>query len=341
MKRIVLAGRGRRILSRFIDLIILLVVSSIIYLSAVFPFVFDVDTMRANNVKITDLYSECELFLVDDEGNYIVKTGLSGVDTVDDLFYKKTTFNDEEVEVEIVKSLYIYSTEQREKYTSGLNYDLNTFKEEILKVGSEESNIASYDETNYTFTLIDEEEETTTYLYFISIFDNMAQDAISSGEIQSLTTANQNIVLETILYILPVLFGVSLIFDLIIPLCAPNGQTIGKFITKLIVLDKNGYILKKYWLIPRFLVYILVEIILGVISFGASFLISYTMFMFNKKRRSIHDYCANSVVADKEDSIFFPTPQDEEYYMKRLKEKQLLETKVSEKENKKEEEINE
>ena len=323
MKRIILASRGKRILASFIDLIILLFFTSVVYFSAVFPFVFDSSQIEANSVQIVELFKQCDLFLVDDQGNYAAKTKFSEVDEIQDLFSVDLTFKGKEYkDVQIVKSLYTYSTEKFSSYAGEYNYTLSSFCSEVLKVGQEESNIAAFDETTYTFTMIDGEKWQTTFIYFVNVYEDMAANAISKSQIQVLTNENQNIVIQAIVYVIPVVIGVSFIFNLLIPLIAPYGQTIGKFITKLIVLDKNGYRLKRIWLLPRWLVYILLEFILGICTFGATFLITYTMFVFNKKRRCIHDYAANSIVADKADSIFFNDKAEEEYYQKRLKEKQ-------------------
>ena len=56
---------------------------------------------------------------------------------------------------------------------------------------------------------------------------------------------------------------------------------------------------------------------------GGFILISYTMFMFKKNRRCLHDIIAGSVVIDKKDSFYFDSPQEERYYEERAKRKGL------------------
>ena len=83
---------------------------------------------------------------------------------------------------------------------------------------------------------------------------------------------------------------------------------------KLVVLDDMGYTYNKWKLIPRNLFCFIVEFVGGIASFGALLLITYTMSMFTKKHRSIHDYLFGSVVADSESSLWFDNPVEEELY---------------------------
>ena len=117
--------------------------------------------------------------------------------------------------------------------------------------------------------------------------------------------------------LIPTTAGSALLYTLLIPLCLPNGKSLGKLFLHLVVLSKDGYELKKIWLLPRSLSYIVIELLLGVASFGATFLISYTMCMFMKEHRCIHDLLSNSVVAEEETSFWFKDEVDEEEYLAR------------------------
>ena len=78
------------------------------------------------------------------------------------------------------------------------------------------------------------------------------------------------------------------------------------------VLSADGYVLKRYYHIPRFITFFVIEMAGGILTFGGFFLISYIMFCFTKKRRSVHDFCSNSVVIDKKESVWF-VDRDQEY----------------------------
>ena len=74
-------------------------------------------------------------------------------------------------------------------------------------------------------------------------------------------------------------------------------------------------------LIVRWLAYILFEILLGFITFGGTLLISYTMFLFIKKRRCIHDFIGKSAVIDSENSMIFESEKEESFYINRARSK--------------------
>ena len=77
--------------------------------------------------------------------------------------------------------------------------------------------------------------------------------------------------------------------------------------------EENNELEKIYYL-PRFLSYLIIEVILSFVTIGGTFLISYTMFQFTKKRRCIHDYLSKSCVVDKELSFVFKNKKIEEAY---------------------------
>ena len=55
----------------------------------------------------------------------------------------------------------------------------------------------------------------------------------------------------------------------------------------------------------RWLSQYLIEFVGAVVSFGATLLITYTMSMFTKNHRSIHDYLGNSVVISEPESLWY------------------------------------
>ena len=104
------------------------------------------------------------------------------------------------------------------------------------------------------------------------------------------------------------------IFFLVVPLCFKNGETLGKLMFKLCLANKLGYRYSKIQLIPRFLLSMAVILILyffvginlislGIITFLA--LGSYTMTIFTKDHKALHDFVAGTIVVDKVHSEIF------------------------------------
>lgn len=306
-------------LARLIDFIIVTGLTILLFLLLIFPNAFDHEQYVQNNSHAVSLYNESLLFVVDDDDNYQGKSSFNSFKKIEDLYSKDITFHNKTYNIQLTKSLFEFYTQKYINYDGQKNYTLDTYKQEILKINSSDSNIKEYDNINHTFTLIDDTKSSVTISYFLNVYSQTSQNVLSSSPVKKYTEKNDQIMISALSLIVPTLIGVSLIFDLIIPLLMPNGETIGKKIMHLGLVSKDGYELKKYFLIPRFLSYIFIEYILGIITFGGTFLISYTMFLFVKKRRCIHDFLSNSVVIDKTTSIIFKDAQEEAFYLNRKK----------------------
>lgn len=324
MKKILLAKKWKRLIARFIDLTIVISLTFIIFLIFVFPNTLDNNKLKENGNKISELYLQTDLFLVDDNGNYCAKCGFNNVTKLEDLYNIKCSFSGKTYEnISLTQTLYNYYTTQYKNFGGQTNLSLEVYKRDILKLGGEESNIKDFNIDTYTLELIDNEKSNATVSFFLNIYEDACVDIIKNSEINTLTTENQQIFMSSFVWIIPVLFAVSAIFDLLIPMVSPSGESIGKYIFKLGVISNEGYKLKKYKYIIRWLVYVSIELLLGILSFGAAALISYTMFLFSKNRRCIHDFIASSVVIDKEHSIYFSSAKEESFYINRQNERGL------------------
>ena len=317
MKQLFLAKKSKRIFARAIDLAILLGSTCLIFFTLIYPFIFDKETFDNNSKEAISYYKESSLFLVDDEGNYSGKCTVANFLSIDDLYEKEVTYSNKTYTICLTKTLQDYYLNQYEYFVGNKNLSIGEYKKEVLKVGSETSNILSYDENTYKFSLIDETKSDITISYFLSTYESAAKNMISDSKINELTLENQKIMLGALVYIIPTLIGVSLITDLLIPLVTSNSKTIGKMIFHLGLVTKDGYKYPKSKLVIRYLSYILIEVILGFATFFGVMLISYTMFLFTKKRRCIHDFIAGSAVVDLDNSIIFANAKEEDYYLKR------------------------
>ena len=106
----------------------------------------------------------------------------------------------------------------------------------------------------------------------------------------------------------------TFIFFLVVPLCFKNGETLGKLMFKLCLANKLGYRISKMQLIPRFLLSMVVVVVLyfvvglnlislGILTFLA--LGSYSMAIFTKEHKALHDFVSGTLVVDKVHSEIF------------------------------------
>ena len=313
--------------ARLIDFLIMLACSAIVYFSAVYPNTFDGAKFKSYADEMVSLYQDSGLFATNARGQYSAKSNFkSNIKSLEDL--SDLTINLDGYVTEhnnLIKDLYTYyTTSLNEKYGGQVTFTYEGYCSTILKVGSEESNIASFNQDNYTFALIDTSKYQTTINHFLKAFEAAATTVDTSPIIKEVVTASNNMILYTLLMIIPVVAGFSFILDGLVPFFAPNGQTIGKFITHLIVLTSDGYKCPKYKQLYRWLIYFL-ELAFGIATFGGGLLIPYTMFLFTKKRQALHDKIAKTVVVDGERSIFYDSAKEEAFITGRLKEKGLVE----------------
>ena len=319
MKHIILASRSKRIFAALVDLLILIISAATIFFTIVMPLTLDVTKYQQNGKDIADLYRGSSLYLTQENGSYTAKSTLTRQIT------KVSQFNDVDliawevnfVDQNLSKDLYEFYTTKYNQYGENINLDEAVYFQQVLKVGSEESNILEINRDTFEIIMIDPNKEATTYSYFLDQYTAAAVIVDSYKAINDLKTENTNMMMSTISLFVPILVGLSFIFTFIIPLSNKNRRTIGKFIFKLDVIGCDTYQLKGNNLFLRFLVYTFVEVILGIASFGGLFLVTYTMFLFTKNRRSLHDFVAKSVVIDPLQSIYFLNKEEENYILKK------------------------
>ena len=325
MKKIFLAGKGKRMLARFIDFLIMLACSAVLYFTAVYPNAFDAVAFNNLATERVTLFEDSGLYATNSNGQCSAKTNFkNNITKLTDMYDLTINLDGHIIEHNnLFKDLYIfYTTGLNEFYGGQVTFDYDSYCETILKVGKEDSNIASFNEEDYTITLIDDSKASHAIDYFLGQYEDAAETVYTSTKIKENTNTSNQMVINVLLLIIPVVAGFSFIFDGLVPFFAPYGQTIGKFITHLIVLTSQGHKVPKIKQLLRWLVYFL-ELAFGVVTFGGGILIPYTMFLFTKKRQAIHDYAAGTVVADGDRSIFYDNPVEEAFITNRLKEKGL------------------
>ncbi len=116
-----------------------------------------------------------------------------------------------------------------------------------------------------------------------------------------------------------------LIFYLALPLIFKNGQTLSKKLFNLGVVSKNGYKLKTWQLLVRFVVFA-AEIVLSIYTIMGAFLISYTLMIFTKGNRSAHDFIAQTTVINLKESLIFADAEEASAYEKKLADEEAYQT---------------
>lgn len=117
------------------------------------------------------------------------------------------------------------------------------------------------------------------------------------------------------------IFIAFVIFYFIIPLLFKNGETIGKKVMHICLVNKIGYRYNRLQLIPRFLfpmflsvavVFIMGFTIWPFIIVSVCLLISYLFVIFTKENKALHDYFAGTLVIDARESTWFKNIDEEE-----------------------------
>lgn len=319
MKHIILAKKSKRIISGLVDLLILIISSVVIFLTVVMPLSFNSELYKSNGLRITTLYAESGLFLTQENGSYAGKSTITrNINSVEDLhdvnlIAWETTFSHQNLS----KDLYTFYTTKYINYGNDYNFTHDTYLSDVLKVGSEESNIASIDTNTFAINMINSSKGNVTLDFFLAQYEAASVSVDKSSAIAALKNENSNMMLISIALIIPVIFVFGFIYSFLIPCLNKTRRSIGKMIFKLDVISKTSYQLPTSRLFVRFLFYTVVEVIGGFITFGGMFLITYTTFLFTKNRRALHDLVSASVVIDAQTSVYFLNKEEEEYFEKR------------------------
>lgn len=80
-----------------------------------------------------------------------------------------------------------------------------------------------------------------------------------------------------------------LVVYVILPLCLRKGRTFGKLVFKLVIVDSKHRYAPWYLIVPRYLIYIIVNIFGGLCSFALIPLANLILAIINKKNRAVYD----------------------------------------------------
>ncbi len=113
-----------------------------------------------------------------------------------------------------------------------------------------------------------------------------------------------------------------LIFFFIIPLCVPNGRSLGKLIARTAIIGGDGYKAKKLNIAIHCAIIAVVwecllipSTMLGIMAMALIFLIDYLSLILSKTHTSLHDKVARTLVIDAKESVWFANEEEEENYV--------------------------
>lgn len=131
---------------------------------------------------------------------------------------------------------------------------------------------------------------------------------------------------QLIIILVPFVIDLGLLYFLV-PLLTKDGETLGKLMTHLALVNKNGYKVTKPQILLRSLFFSL-EISLFTFIVGIGFtsiatlclgvLILAIIALVNKDHRTLHDFIAGTTVVDAKKSTWFKNASEEERYKENL-----------------------
>lgn len=163
--------------------------------------------------------------------------------------------------------------------------------------GNEEKfieNVYVLDSNGNLTTTIDENKQIAVDNFYYELVNKLINELQNIEEIKELTSI---ITAYTMLFFIVALIPAVLITYLVMPMIFKDGTTLGKKMLQMRVIDsKTGKNAKKFQLFFRFTFFALVQVVLGIGTYGIIPLISIAMIFINKNRQTIHDLTSSTLV---------------------------------------------
>ena len=284
------AKTRKRISAFVIDLFVLITL-----FSAFFSFIFSPIFSSTTKVdyyenKINEMRLDSHLYIKDKNNDYILIS--ENIDKNITNFYLEFNYSDlEEKDVKNYLSLY-----ENEKIESNL-FDYSQ------ENGWSEKKDVDKDELSKFYS--DELEKAVNLLNKSKTFNKYAFHMIS---------------LRIITIVVSLVFT-YLIYNLLIPFIMKKGQTLGKYICGLSIVDQFGYNVKYKRMVLRCFVGLFFNVVLAIF-FAIPWFISITMLIFSKNAITIQDYFSLTYVVDARESTLFNSKEDQEEFEKKNKNKE-------------------
>lgn len=306
MKKIVLANIWKRAGAQLVDLALSIGIAALLYFPLILPNVLDRAKVASLNAEIKDLCMESGLYVESADGGAHSFRSIHSFNTIDELSEVAISDQNQTTVVHPLDALHDFYTVKAVTFGSS-NLTDNVFQTDILKVGTSDSNIVSFSKNaagHFAIT-VTSGKEYSAVSFVLDAIDGALTIVNGAPKVSALQNEHDAMLRFAALWALVPLTGMHLIVFLLVPLCSPSCQSPGKWLFKLCLVTGKGYQYQKRYMPLRWLAQYLVEFVGAVVSFSATLLISYTMSMFTKNHRSIHDYLGNSVVISEPESLWY------------------------------------
>lgn len=276
---------GAAVLDLFLWLI-----TSLLLLSYLFGPLYDAQYGTSQLSREVFAYQEASyLYAVDEETNQLVNLDLQDVPTAIYSYY--SNFKDGKV------------------YTAGqpaFEFSVAWFNDNVLKVTTTDSLFTLVNGDNNTLAVVKPGIETIDLdEFYTEAYRQAFLDFNTYAPFASLVSLLNGYFLEIIGYSALISF---IIFYLVVPLVARQGQTIGKRASQLMVVNDKGYFMQ-WWQLPLRSLVFAVTLVTAIYTIFGSLLLSYTLMVFTKFYRSANDFIALTRVVDKKASVVFKDEQ--------------------------------
>jgi uncharacterized RDD family membrane protein YckC len=235
---------------------------------------------------------ESLLFKTNDETNQLVNLDLDDVPTALINYYsefkngKSYTLNNPEFKFE---------------------YSIEWFNINVLKVTESESLFTLVNDDISVLAIVKPDiEDVDLDEFYTEAYRQALIDFNTYPPFSSLVNLISGYFLEIIGYSALVSF---IIFYILVPLAARQGQTLGKRLSQLMVVNDKGYFMQ-WWKLPLRSMVLAATLFTALYTIFGSLLLSYTLMVFTKYYRSANDFIALTRVVDKKASVVFKGEQD-------------------------------
>jgi uncharacterized RDD family membrane protein YckC len=189
-----------------------------------------------------------------------------------------------------------------EPTTPAFEFSNAWFNEEILNVSATDSIFELVNgDANVVAVIKANTEQITIDEFYTEAYRQALIDFNTYPPFSSLVNLINGYFLEIIGYSALVSF---IIFYLLIPLFAKQGQTLGKRASQLMVVNDRGYFIQ-WWQLPVRSLVLAGTLFTAIYTIFGSLLLSYTLMVFTKYYRSANDFIGLTRVVDKKASVIF------------------------------------